>query len=79
MNKPIQSAGGVFLHPDGTPYSPDDYTRLAEAQISHQNLRKKLWIDVAAAYAAADKATCTDNMVEWADRALEAFDKRFPG
>ncbi len=44
----------------------------------HEMQRKKLWCDVYVAYVSADNSTLSDGGKSWADRALKAFDERFP-
>lgn len=43
----------------------------------HQNIRKKLWMDVYVAYVGAANATMKDGAASWADVALARFDERF--
>jgi hypothetical protein len=43
----------------------------------HQNLRKKLWIDVYVAYVSSANAIKSDGASHWSDIALERFDERF--
>lgn len=43
----------------------------------HQNIRKKLWIDVYVAYVGAANAINKDGASQWADIALKRFDERF--
>jgi len=46
-------------------------------RLPQTDLRKKLWIDVAVAVAAASNSTTKYTMEKWADHALAEFDKRF--
>lgn len=43
-----------------------------------RDYRKELWIGVAAGVSAASNSTNPDTPVKWADKALKAFDERFP-
>ncbi len=43
----------------------------------HQNIRKKLWMDVYVAYVGAANSTYKEGAANWADTALEKFDARF--
>lgn len=40
-------------------------------------IRMKLWADVAAAYASASNSLHPEKMADWADCALEMFDNKF--
>jgi len=43
----------------------------------HENIRKKLWIDIYVAYVAAPNSINDDGAYVWADIALKRFDERF--
>ena len=45
---------------------------------SHEQLRKELWIGVAVSVARAENARSNSVPGNWANKALEEFDKRFP-
>ena len=49
-----------------------DYTE------EHDIIRKELWRDIACAYVSASNSTSSEGAAKWADKVLEAFDKRFP-
>jgi hypothetical protein len=44
----------------------------------HEDYRKELWKDTLIAVAGADNCVKMRVAVDWADEALEEFDKRFP-
>jgi hypothetical protein len=68
----------ILHHPDGTVLTQDELDRMTADAISHQNLRKKLWIDIAAGVAMnPNQDMRIEHMVGWADSALAEFDRRF--
>lgn len=46
-------------------------------ELQHENLRKKLWIDVYVAYVGSSNAVNNDGAASWADISLKKFDERF--
>lgn len=44
----------------------------------HEQQRKKLWCDVYVAYVTSANSTSSEYGKNWADKALQEFDKRFP-
>jgi len=43
----------------------------------HEEMRRQLWINICEQLARSERCTSKYSMVEWADHALDAFDKRF--
>jgi len=46
--------------------------------LEHERNRRTLWINVAAAYAAASNSTDREGMARWSNLALQKFDEKFP-
>ena len=46
-------------------------------EIKHQEARKKIWTNVCAEVAGAFNCKKVEVAIDWADKALEAFDERF--
>lgn len=46
--------------------------------MTHEEQRMQLWRDVAVAVARAETSRSDDVPASWADKALAAFDKKFP-
>jgi hypothetical protein len=58
-------------------------TRVGTQPIQHvvtepRDYRKELWIKIATATAGASNCTKIEAPITWADKALAAFDERFP-
>lgn len=53
-------------------------TAKTEEQLQHEFIRKQLWVNVATAVARAENAKSASAPANWANRALDEFDKRFP-
>jgi hypothetical protein len=69
---------GTLHHVDGRVLTQDELDKMTADATTHENFRKKLWCDVAAAVATNSHPDMRcESMTDWADAALAEFDKRF--